>query len=303
MSRFTKKDKDGKYYIDATDMGEFTASYNRNLFLTSMRGDMVDKLAHYEDLKSQNKLIELPCEVGDIIFELQYVSQADRTLKVVPRKVKSLTDIVSLMESGALGDTVFTDRDIAYEACIEKSMQKQEQKQKQENVGYSYVVDAKLIALYIIEKCTKEKHPVTLGILQNLLFLCQKQCLQEYGKPLFHDDFVARAFGPSIQDICFTYASYGGTGYITGEYGVTLSETITDCIDKIIEMYRSCAPWEFEHLVRRNDGAWKTVLDNGAGLNNTIPLWRIKKEVKDFPLEFVKGEVDNAEEVLEDFSR
>lgn len=302
MSRFTKKDKDGKYYIDAADMGEFTASYNGNYSLTSMRGDMVNKLAHYEDLRSQNKLIELPCKVGDVLFELRYVSQADRTLKVVPRKVKSLTDIVSLMESGALGDTVFTDRDIAYEACIEKSMQKQEQKQKQENVGYSYVVDAKLIALYIIEKCTKEKHPVTLGILQNLLFLCQKQCLQEYGKPLFHDDFVAKAFGPSIPDIYFTYAGYGGS-CITGEYGVTLSETITDCIDKIIKMYRSCAPWEFEHLVRRNDGAWKTVLDNGAGLNNTIPLWRIKKEVKDFPLEFVKGEVDNAEKVLEDFSR
>lgn len=300
MSRFTKKDKDGKYYIDAADMGEFTASYNGNYSLTSMRGDMVNKLAHYEDLKSQNKLIELPCKVGDVLFELRYVSQTDRTLKVVPRKVKSLTEIVSLMESGALGDTVFTDRDIAYEACMEKSMPKQEQ--KQENVGYSYVVDAKLIALYIIEKCTKEKHPVTLGILQNLLFLCQKQCLQEYGKPLFHDDFVAKAFGPSIPDIYFTYAGYGGS-CITGEYRILLSDDVADCIDKIIEMYRSCAPWEFEHLVRRNDGAWKTVLDNGAGLNNTIPLWRIKKEVKDFPLEFVNGEVDNAEKVLEDFSR
>lgn len=300
MKRFTKKDKDGKYYIDAADMGEFTASYNGNYSLTSMRGDMVNELAHYEDLKSQNKLIELPCKVGDVLFELRYVSQTDRTLKVAPRKVKSLTEIVSLMESGALGDTVFTDRDIADEVCMGKSMQKQEQ--KQENVGYSYVVDAKLIALYIIEKCTKEKHPITHITLQNLLYLCQKQYLQEYKKPLFYDDFVAKAFGPSIPDIYFTYAGYGGS-CITGKYGVLLSDDVADCIDKIIEMYRSCAPWEFEHLVRRNDGAWKTVLDNGAGLNNTIPLWRIKKEVKDFPLEFVKGEVDNAEKVLEDFSR
>lgn len=272
MKRFTKKDKDGKYYIDAADMGEFTASYNGNYSLTSMRGDMVNKLAHYEDLKSQNKLIELPCKVGDVLFELRYVSQTDRTLKVAPRKIKSLTEIVSLMESGALGDTVFTDRDIAYEACIEKSMQKQEN-----------TIDAKLIALYIIEKCTKEKHPVTLSVLQNLLFLCQKQCLQEYGKPLFHDDFVAKAFGPSIPDIYSTYAGYGGS-CITGEYGILLPDDAADCIDKIIEMYRSCAPWEFEYLVRRNDGAWKTVLDNGAGLNNTIPLWQIKKEAKNFPL-------------------
>lgn len=174
MSRFTKKDKDGKYYIDAADMGEFTASYNGNYSLTSMRGDMVNKLAHYEDLKSQNKLIELPCKVGDVLFELRYVSQADRTLKVVPRKVKSLTDIVSLMESGALGDTVFTDRDIAYEACIEKSMQKQEQKQKQENVGYSYVVDAKLIALYIIEKCTRKRSIRLRLVYCKIFFFCAR---------------------------------------------------------------------------------------------------------------------------------
>ena len=176
------------------------------------------------------------------------------------------------MESGTLGDTVFTDRDIAYEACIEKSMQKQKN-----------TIDAKLIALYIIEKCTKEKHPVTPGALQNLLFMCQKQYLQEHDRPLFYDDFVAEAFGPSIQSIYFTYAGYGGS-CITGEYGILLPDDVADCIDKIIEMYRSCAPWEFEHLVRRNNGAWKTVLDNGAGLNNTIPLWQIKKETKDFPL-------------------
>lgn len=293
MSRFTKKDKDGKYYIDATDMGEFTVSYNRNLFLTSMRGDMVDKLAHYEDLKSQNKLIELPCEVGDIIFELQYVSQTDRTLKVVPRKIKSLTEIVSLMESGALGDTVFTDKDIAYEACIEKSMQKQEN-----------TIDAKLIALYIIEKCTKEKHPITHITLQNLLYLCQKQYLQEYKKTLFYDDFVAKAFGPSIPDIYFTYAGYGGS-CITGKYGILLPDDVADCIDKIIEMYRSCAPWEFEHLVRMDNGAWKNTYNNGLGVLQVIPLKQIKKEVKDFPLELIKGEKEKLtmQRVLEDFSR
>lgn len=293
MSRFTKKDKDGKYYIDAADMGEFTVSYNRNLFLTSMRGDMVDKLAHYEDLKSQNKLIELPCEVGDIIFELQYVSQTDRTLKVVPRKIKSLTEIVSLMESGALGDTVFTDRDIAYETCIEKSMQKQEN-----------TIDAKLIALYIIEKCTKEKHPVTHITLQNLLYLCQKQYLQEYKKTLFYDDFVAKAFGPSIPDIYFTYAGYGGS-CITGKYGILFPDDVADCIDKIIEMYRSCAPWEFEHLVRMDNGAWKNTYNNGLGVLQVIPLKQIKKEVKDFPLELIKGEKEKLtmQRVLEDFSR
>lgn len=281
--RFTKKDKSGVNYISVLDV--------KTLKNKGIIGDFVNKLAYYEDLKSQDKLIELPCKVGDTVFEIKWTSQTRSELIVVPRKVKSLTEIVSLMESGTLGDTVFTDKDIADEVCMGKSMQKQES-----------VVDAKLIALYIVEKCTWEKHPITSITLQNLLYLCQKQCLQEYKKPLFHDDFVAKAFGPSIQSIYFIYADYG-TSCITSSYGVSLPKTVTNCIDKIIEMYRSCAPWEFEHLVRMDNGAWKNTYNNGLGVSQVIPLEQIKKEVKDFPLELIKGEVDNAERVLEDFSR
>lgn len=33
-----------------------------------IRGDVIDKLAEYEDLEEQGRLIKLPCKVGDKIF-------------------------------------------------------------------------------------------------------------------------------------------------------------------------------------------------------------------------------------------
>lgn len=33
-------------------------------------GDAVDKLAHYEDLEEQGRLIELPCEIGSTVYVL-----------------------------------------------------------------------------------------------------------------------------------------------------------------------------------------------------------------------------------------
>ena len=36
------------------------------------KGKAVDKLAEYEDLEEQNKLLKLPCAVGDIIWDIDF---------------------------------------------------------------------------------------------------------------------------------------------------------------------------------------------------------------------------------------
>ena len=36
------------------------------------KGEAVDKLAEYEDLEEQNKLLKLPCAVGDIIWDIDF---------------------------------------------------------------------------------------------------------------------------------------------------------------------------------------------------------------------------------------
>lgn len=33
-----------------------------------IRGDVIDKLAEYEDLEEQGRLVKLPCKVGDVVY-------------------------------------------------------------------------------------------------------------------------------------------------------------------------------------------------------------------------------------------
>lgn len=58
MSRLTKRNADG------------TAWYNHTAEREVKNGDILEKLAHYEDLEEARRLIELPCKVGDTVYFL-----------------------------------------------------------------------------------------------------------------------------------------------------------------------------------------------------------------------------------------
>lgn len=257
MSRFTKKDKDGNYYVNASDMGCYAARYE-NGSISELNGEMVDMLAHYENLAKQKRLVELPCAVGDRVYEIMRV---DDGFRVNPRIMKTLTDIVSLMEGGRWGKTIFTDKTMADKVC-----KKMEQ-------GSEGVYSAANIAKYIINKCTLDGHPIGQITLQNLLYLCQRQYLQDYGKPLFYEDFIANGFGPSIPSVYYTYCGYGGAPITSTYPGAEIISPVEaiGCIDTIVEKYRDCKPWEFECFVRRNGGAWESTL-HSKGLYQIIPI-------------------------------
>ena len=268
MSRFTKKDKDGNYYVNTSDMGGYGAYYDNKGSLSSLSGEMVDTLANYENLTEQKRLVELPCAIGDTVYE---VTRKDDNFIVKPRIMRTLANIVSFMGEGAWGKTVFTDENAAYEAC---------EKMKQENKG---ICSAATVARYIINKCVRENHPIGQITLQNLLYLCQKQHLQDYRKPLFYEDFIAEGFGPSIPSVYYTYCGYGGAPITSTYPGVEIippAEAI-GCIDTIVEKYRDCKPWKFECFVRRNGGAWENTIQF-KGLHQIIPVSQIATEV--YPL-------------------
>ena len=113
MRRFTKKDEDGMYYVNTSDMGGYAARYE-NGSLLELYGEIVDTLANYENLAEQKRLVELPCAVGDEVYEIMSVNDS---FKVSPRTIKTLTDIVSLMEGGRWGKTSFADKAMADEVC------------------------------------------------------------------------------------------------------------------------------------------------------------------------------------------
>lgn len=266
MDRFTKKDEGGNYYVNASDMGAYAAYYDTKGSISSLSGEMVNTLARYENLAEQKRLVELPCAIGDTVYEIM---REDDGLTVRPRTMKTLTNIVSLMEGGRWGKIIFTDKAMADETC------------EKMNQGSKGVYSAATIAKYIINKCTLDDHLIGQITLQNLLYLCQRQHLQDYRKPLFYEDFIAEGFEPSIPSVYYTYCGYGGA-MITSTYPeseMLLSEETMECIDAVVEKYRDCKPWEFEPLVRRSGGAWENTLYS-KGLQQVISMGDIAADNK-----------------------
>lgn len=53
---------------------------NREVFLDGETGYAeADKLAHYEDLKEAGRLIELPCKIGDKVYDISDVLNGDES--------------------------------------------------------------------------------------------------------------------------------------------------------------------------------------------------------------------------------
>ena len=81
---------------------------------------MVDRLAYYEELEEQGLLLRLPCKVGDTYFRILYGD-------IYENEFNNTATIVSMMEDGAFGKTVFLTK--------EEAEQKLESMQKGENNG------------------------------------------------------------------------------------------------------------------------------------------------------------------------
>ena len=74
MDRLTKIHSDGLshyYYCDASN-SRISSKYQTSPLLPDAQpilcGDIVDRLAYYEDLVEQGYLIALPCKVGDTVY-------------------------------------------------------------------------------------------------------------------------------------------------------------------------------------------------------------------------------------------
>lgn len=68
--------------------------------------------------------------------------------------------------------------------------------------------DIFLVANYIISQCNKLEIKITHTILQNLLFLVQKESVTAYNHPCFAGDFYALDSGPLNLEINREYFSY-----------------------------------------------------------------------------------------------
>ena len=114
MKRLTERDEFGNADIIGVDSEELQI----NLDLSELNRVTValNKLAAYEDLEEQGKLLKLPFTVGDVVYRLYTV---DDVVKVYEHRMETLTNIVNIMETGEIGKTVFLTKEAAESALRE----------------------------------------------------------------------------------------------------------------------------------------------------------------------------------------
>lgn len=89
-------------------------------------GSVADKLAEYEYLEEQNRLIKLPCAVGDTVWFIKscfsFMSKAKaekvRKIEIIPGEIIFITEN-RRFDIGSVGKTVFLTREEAEAALKE----------------------------------------------------------------------------------------------------------------------------------------------------------------------------------------
>lgn len=106
MNKFTEKFKDGRNILRKGIADIFHIGFGR-----FFEGDAVDKLAEYEDLEEQNRLLKLPCEIGQRVYMIyQFCGKGAWEIEEHEIRLEDLENI---------GKTVFLTREEAEAALKE----------------------------------------------------------------------------------------------------------------------------------------------------------------------------------------
>ena len=108
MSRLTRwkinNSRDKRKIIEVCDVVD--------IYADEVVYEACEKLAHYEDLEEQGRLIELPCAVGEPIFEVQKEN-------IVQHSLSRNWRIVRYLDEGIFGEIAFTTKEEAEEKLAE----------------------------------------------------------------------------------------------------------------------------------------------------------------------------------------
>lgn len=83
----------GRYFNATNNRVQWRIKSNpTNDSLVATLQDAIDKLAHYEDLEEAGRLIELPCAVGDTVYEVvplpMFFDELKQTYVIYEKKFK-----------------------------------------------------------------------------------------------------------------------------------------------------------------------------------------------------------------------
>lgn len=112
MERLTFEVHDGGMFVKETDVKTYEVEDE-----VMHTGNAIRKLAEYEDLEEQGRLLKFPCVVGDTVFHIWYANGIP--YKVQEQKIRTYGQAALLVESGKLGKTVFLTRQEAEDKLAE----------------------------------------------------------------------------------------------------------------------------------------------------------------------------------------
>ena len=112
MTRLTEADKLGGYKIKGVNTDDLTSCVD-----TILVENAIEKLAEYENLEEQNRLITLPYAVGSTVYVVINL-YGERIIR--EHVCENIVDIVYDMQNGDFGKTVFLTREDAKAALRER---------------------------------------------------------------------------------------------------------------------------------------------------------------------------------------
>lgn len=140
------------------------------------------------------------------------------------------------------------------------------------NIMYS----ALEIAKYIIDKCTKDRCPVSNLQLQKILYYVQREFLRQ-GTLAFSEEIEAWQFGPVVREVYRQYCGFGAMP-IRMRYAVSLDPDYMRIINSIVEKKRRLNPWDMVSDTHGSGKAWDLIYRDGAGNYQVIPQELIRSK-------------------------
>ena len=138
------------------------------------------------------------------------------------------------------------------------------------------MIYAKQLAHYIVDKCTKDNHPVSNLQLQKIMYFLQSVfCRATRGSLLFQEEFEAWPYGPVLSDIYEEYSEFGGRviehEYDSCETSLDVSSEVGAFLDDGIKALRRKYPWDLVRLSHTEGSPWAKVYNGGAGYKHRFP--------------------------------
>lgn len=125
------------------------------------------------------------------------------------------------------------------------------------------------IAKYIIDKCTKERHPISNLQLQKILYYIQREFLQQ-GIKAFPEEIEAWQFGPVVPEVYRQYCGFGALP-IRVRYIISMEPDAAKIINPIVEKKRMLNPWDMVSDTHSSGKAWDLIYRGGLGDHQIIP--------------------------------